>query len=617
MKVRVSGLVWVPKAELGPDYLASLKKTLTVVPRKTLWDVEPPTPVVCWSETLEEFGLPRDYFFGTAKAQHDVTWELSEGHPAVYESLLRQEGDYVEQGTALDVLEGWLRGYDTKLALDGPVAAGLHLGGILQADPAFGKTNTALALAHRLGRTALIIVHKEFLLTQWVKRIHKFLPDAKVGIVREDKCDFEGKDIVVAMVQSLALEGMDGKRRYPLDLYTWPGVVFTDEVHRLGALTWSPTPRMFPAKWRVAMSATLRRRDGADKVFWWHIGQVRYHAKTKRPLLGVRMVESGARGPDYIHKEGISPSSVVNVLVKLSRRNQVIIREVVAALKSPAKRKIMVLSERLDHLRELNVILARAVEREGLGEVTTGFYVGEWFTGEKSKKLAKRHWAMDTDGREAAIAAIWRSFRQRRTLKGDKIGAGPQRLLLQHGLAEVGDRAIHLEEEDAWVNLDAELREAELHEHATPSGEEFDAMLFDLAKRYSVKQKVEEKKKHRTDEELDEAERARVIWATYQMCSEGTDIAAVDTLGFATPIGDIEQTYGRGRRVCVPARHGGDKDLETCKHLCPWRWESCTGKPEGIAFDIVDDLIPVAKRRKKYRLEFYDSVKAKVIGAGS
>lgn len=610
MDVRVSGLVWLPKAALDAEDVKGLKKTLTIVPRKTAYDQEEkPSPVVCWAETLDEFGIPRDYFFSTAQNSHQVTWDLSEGHPVSYESLLRQEGAYAEQKTALDVMEAHLRAFDSKLVLS-PMEAGKHLGGILQADPAFGKTNTALALAHRLGRTALIIVHKEFLLTQWVRRINSVMPEAKVGIVQEDSCDFEGKDFVVAMVQSLALEGADGKARYPLDFYRWPGVVFLDEVHRIGALTWAPTPRMFPAKWRVGLSATPRRRDGADKVFWWHIGKVIYQAKTKRPVLNVRMVESDSRGPEFIRREGISPSIVVNILAKLTRRNELIIDEIIKGLKSPSARKIMVLSERLEHLRELDKLLGPALKRAGLDGVTTGFYVGEWFTGERSKKLAKGHWEMDEAGTEEARKVIYASLARRQDPLAKKTPAGTRLVFVPW---EPTARPIDSSEMEEVLDAvfgdgdPAELMRWQPLDRLEPQH------LYDLARHYDIKQQAKDKKRRRTEDELSEAERARVIWATYQMCSEGIDIAAVDTLGFATPVSDVEQAYGRGRRVCVPKAKGGDKDPEVCAHLCPWRQDTCSGKAPGMVFDVVDDRIPLAKRRKGYRLEFYNSVGARVV----
>ena len=51
-----------------------------------------------------------------------------------------------------------------------------------------------------------------------------------------------------------------------------------------------------------------------------------------------------------------------------------------------------------------------------------------------------------------------------------------------------------------------------------------------------------------TRTQLKNSEDARVILATYQMASEGMDIASLNTLVMASPIGDIEQSIGRIQR---------------------------------------------------------------------
>jgi hypothetical protein len=47
--------------------------------------------------------------------------------------------------------------------------------GLLELPCGFGKTIVALHLIHRIGKKTLVIVHKEFLLEQWIERIHEFL----------------------------------------------------------------------------------------------------------------------------------------------------------------------------------------------------------------------------------------------------------------------------------------------------------------------------------------------------------------------------------------------------------------------------------------------------------
>jgi superfamily II DNA or RNA helicase len=58
----------------------------------------------------------------------------------------------------------------------------------------------ALNILSKLKKKTLIIVHKEFLLNQWVERIEQFIPSAKIGVIRQNICDIENKDIVIGML---------------------------------------------------------------------------------------------------------------------------------------------------------------------------------------------------------------------------------------------------------------------------------------------------------------------------------------------------------------------------------------------------------------------------------
>ena len=68
------------------------------------------------------------------------------------------------------------------------------MGGIISVPCGWGKTIMALYLVRRLKRKTIIIVHKEFLLNQWIKRIEEFLPEARVGIIQASKVDYQNKD---------------------------------------------------------------------------------------------------------------------------------------------------------------------------------------------------------------------------------------------------------------------------------------------------------------------------------------------------------------------------------------------------------------------------------------
>jgi len=579
MRVTVSGMAWSHRQEFGDARTVEmLRRQLTIVPKK--YGEDKPTPIPCWAHSGDLLGVPRQWLADVAKKEHEVTWAYSEGQPTSYGTLIQQDGDYAEQAIATQRFLDWYGAFDER---DG-VGAIKHMGGLLRADPAFGKTTTALEIVRRLGRTTLIICHKEFLFTQWQRRIAKFQPEAKVGIIREKACDFEGKDIVVAMVHSLALMGEDPSR-YPEEIFEYFGTLVVDEVHRIGAMTWSQVPPMFRAKNRLGLTATPRRRDGADKVFWWHFGDIRYNATTESPKPRVRFVRNEYQGPKFIHKRDANGEIVTKILSSMKKRNQDIVREILLAIRAPGGRKLLILSNRLEHLRVLEQMLHEALEICEMPPVSTGFYVGDWFTG-------TYHVPHDFP-KEPALAVM-----------GD-------RELVTWRKGAYAYVKLPGSEESAVIKYDGDPYKTGRYSYELPDE---DKVHVSASKIEGVdRKKVQmERRKRRSEDELYEAERARVIFATFQMVSEGTDVPAVDTLGLTMPISDVEQSYGRARRRCVPVAYGGKTSPEECEHYCQWRAGTCKGKPDGVVFDIVDMAIPLSVKRARYRRAFYEDVGADV-----
>jgi len=99
--------------------------------------------------------------------------------------------------------------------------------GIVVHNCGFGKTVVALEFARRLGLRTLVLVHKEFFLKQWEKQILWLMPDAKVGRIQQDRCDYENVDFSIGMIQSLSRDIESG--RYPEEMYRAFGLVITDE----------------------------------------------------------------------------------------------------------------------------------------------------------------------------------------------------------------------------------------------------------------------------------------------------------------------------------------------------------------------------------------------------
>ena len=358
MKVRVAGWAYLPLSDLTELQLAALKAKLTIYPKKVGdHPGEPPGPVYLFKEEPGYIGIPRQYFIANRRPHHEVELDLSDGRKDMWPGPLKFNGTLrPDQAAALRTVAGQLR-------------AG-SLGGVVRAVTGWGKTTWSCGLIAELAVPTLVVVHKEFLLNQWRDRIAQFLPDAKVGHVQEDECSFQGKHIAIAMVHSVA------GRDYGPIFREWPGLVITDEVHRIGAQTWSAVPPMFNARWRLGVSATPRRKDGADNVFNHHIGPILYASTEQRMKPKVRkvwthfnLVQTASLNPNLVSKNLLLKFMCLN-----KARNRIVVEQLILALE--AGRKILVLSERLKHLSDLEAEL-RAQWKADAGPVpTVGYYVG-------------------------------------------------------------------------------------------------------------------------------------------------------------------------------------------------------------------------------------------------
>ena len=364
MQIRVDGLAWIKKSDLSYSQLRQLKKELTVVPRK-IGDHpgEPPGPLYLYEETVDEIGIARSYFQKRKKPHHTIEWDVTKGKMSQYHGPVKFAGQLrAEQQQALDEVK---RKFEAG-----------RLGGMVRAVTGWGKTVHACAVMAAMEVPTLVIVHKEFLMNQWKERIAQFLPDAKIGTIQQNVCEYDGRTVAVAMVHSLASKDYEG-------LWDWPGLIIVDECHRIGASTWSVVPQKFNAKWRLGYSATPRRKDGADDVFYNHLGDILFVAKEKRLKPKIKRVWTGFKlyKTDTFNPNLIKRPTLIKIMCGSKRRNRMIVEQIIAAVQ--AGRKLLVLSERLKHLDEMAALLEGMWPNNSGAVPTMGFYVG----GRKQEEL--------------------------------------------------------------------------------------------------------------------------------------------------------------------------------------------------------------------------------------
>ena len=216
-----------------------------------------------------------------------------------------------------------------------------------------------------IGLKAMIIVHKDFLLTQWKERIDQFLPDARVGLIKAKTVDVKDKDIVIASLQSLSMKDYDPS------VFEGIGFVVIDEVHRTGTEVFSQALHKVNFKNSLGLSATVQRKDGMTKVFTWFIGDVVYKKKRKQDnvIASVRNFEDKA--PEYNTEEcmfngKLNSSKMINNVCNYTPRTKYIADVASNAVKEG--RKVLILSDRKAHLASIKTMLSTGV--------TSGFYIG-------------------------------------------------------------------------------------------------------------------------------------------------------------------------------------------------------------------------------------------------
>ena len=143
-----------------------------------------------------------------------------------------------------------------------------HNCGLLDLYCGFGKTCLGLYIISKIKKKTLIIVHKEFLLNQWIERIEEFLPTARIGKIQGQIIDVDDKDIVIGMLQSISM------KEYPISLFQQFGFTIIDECHHISAETFSNALFKVVTKHMLGLSATMTRKDGLTKVFKMFLGDV-------------------------------------------------------------------------------------------------------------------------------------------------------------------------------------------------------------------------------------------------------------------------------------------------------------------------------------------------------
>jgi len=364
------------KNDLSPQEQLFIRTELTVKPYVPKSPVQPP-PFPIYRESPNKYYLPR--YFGL-----DNFGELTENK--------------LPRGDDIDItFQGEMREYQVNIVNKYIKFVKDSGGGLLDVDPGKGKTVMALYIISQLKKKALVIVHKSFLLNQWIERIQQFLPNARVGKIQGQIIDIENKDIVIGMLQSLS------QKDYPESLFDCFGISIYDETHHLGAEVFSRSMMKIQTNYTLGLSGTMQRKDGLTKVFKMFLGDIIHKEKTDTSehkvivkAINYKVNDDEFNKIEYDYRGNPLYSTMISKLCNYNRRSEFIIKVVEEELKINPEQQIMILA----HNKSLITYLHKSIEHRLIA--TVGYYIGgmkeEELKISESKKVIIATYAMASEG---------------------------------------------------------------------------------------------------------------------------------------------------------------------------------------------------------------------------
>jgi len=233
------------------------------------------------------------------------------------------------------------------------------------------NTVMALNIVSHLKVKTLVIVHKEFLLNQWIERIEQFLPHIKVGRIQSKTIQVDNCDIVIGMLQSLSM------KEYSPKLFQQFGLTIIDECHHIGAEVFSRSLFKIVTPYMIGLSATMERKDQTSFVFKYFLGDIVYSEKQSvdREVLVRTIYYESKHDEDYANVEfnfkgQVHYSKMIKKICEYEYRTEFILRILQDIRTENENRQIMILA----HNKSLLNALFKTIEERNIG--TVGYYIG-------------------------------------------------------------------------------------------------------------------------------------------------------------------------------------------------------------------------------------------------
>lgn len=332
------------------ELITKIKDELTMTPNANFALSNSTNSFAIYTESEKRLYVPR--FYGLQKFGQPYKCTLSQGEHRdnmVFVGTLREQ--------QLEPVNNFV-----KAAIDP-----CRRGGIISVPCGFGKTIMSVYIACHFKRKTMFVSHKDFLNQQFIETVKQFVPNAKIGIIKQSKVDVEDKDFVIASLQSLAM------RDYDINIFKEFGLVIIDEVHHMGAEVFCRAFHKLNTNIMLGLSATLNRKDGMRKVFEYYIGKSVYKFVKKEDItVNVEIHKYYETDMKYSENKILwngkpNAAAMINNICAYEPRTEYILHILKQILETDKDRKILILSERRQQLSDFD---------NKISSWTVGYYVG-------------------------------------------------------------------------------------------------------------------------------------------------------------------------------------------------------------------------------------------------
>ena len=216
--------------------------------------------------------------------------------------------------------------------------------GIIQAPCGSGKTQILTEIIRQTNQWTLVLVHTDDLITQMTERLQEAFGQP-IGIIKQNERRL--RPITVGSVMTLR------RRNLTKNFLSKWGCIMLDESHHMPAESFSEVLRKFPAFYRFGTTATTTREDGLHGLMYATIGYRIFNVTYDELYKGGYLMPAHIVPIETAYYNPANPTTqyqkIVRDLAWDQDRNELIVDNLI----SHASRYNLVLSSRIDHLRNI------------------------------------------------------------------------------------------------------------------------------------------------------------------------------------------------------------------------------------------------------------------------